>query len=839
MAGTLGTVIQIVGTVVGAYFNAPYLGSLLGGLIGGAVDPTVSEGPKLGDLNVRASTYGKNIPIIYGRENRVGGNIIWSRKIREQENKDRDFLGGTESITYTYSASFALALGQGTMRNIEAIYANGKKLWTRQGTIDNLFGHANSQGEKAALCADPGSNIFERATCVQFQDSLDYLLSRDSDSEEMPDFTPWILSHHVALSSEGYGVLPTDDNRRATFFSGGEFEQLEWFPGTDDQPVSTIIPAPTPAYRGTAYLVFKNLQLGRFGNQIPTIEVVVSGLRGDTVADVIADICERAGASLDEAVPRGALAQFPVRGYAIGNARNAFSAIAPLMRVYPFDACDHAGTVRFTPRRRSPYATIMQEEMGARQSNDDRQPVFPIERIPNYELPSEASVSYVDPSNGYQAGTQVATRVEGNSQSKLNESLPLTMSPDEARSIAERMLWEGWLSREQVKPVRVSEKYDWLQPGDVFAVPVPGDSYTAYRILDTERGDNGIIEWSVMREDRLAYDGNLPGGEPFTFEQDEPFYGPTIAALFNAPMLNSGDDDTGFPFALDSESAQWSNATLYRSIDETETWQQAAKTSQRDSISRAVSMLPAGPTDIWDRINVLTLELLFPHDPPQTVTEAALLADPLLNLLWLGAPDGSDGELIQFATVTQTSDDQYELSDLLRGRRATEHYVGLHAADDLAVLIPQKFLNSLDYGQNDWNLERFYMPISVGQQMDTGLPFIFVATGERLRPRSPVHVAGSRDGSSNLSLTWIRRNRMFPPPMGYGAVPLGEASEAYEVDILSGVTVVRTISVTSQAATYSAANQTTDGFTPGDPISGNVYQISATRGRGHPAAFTV
>ncbi|MCP4034871.1 MAG: hypothetical protein GY734_26980, partial [Herbaspirillum sp.] len=70
-------------------------------------------------------------------------------------------------------------------------------------------------------------------------------------------------------------------------------------------------------------------------------------------------------------------------------------------------------------------------------------------------------------------------------------------------------------------------------------------------------------------------------------------------------------------------------------------------------------------------------------------------------------------------------------------------------------------------------------------------------------------------------------------------VPTGEDTEAYEVDIMDGSTVKRTISIASETASYSAADQTTDGFTPGDVITVNIYQLSAVVGRGFVGVATV
>ena len=51
--------------------------------------------------------------------------------------------------------------------------------------------------------------------------------------------------------------------------------------------------------------------------------------------------------------------------------------------------------------------------------------------------------------------------------------------------------------------------------------------------------------------------------------------------------------------------------------------------------------------------------------------------------------------------------------------------------------------------------------------------------------------------------------------------------------------VVRTVATTTATVTYSAADQTSDGITPGDPVDVRIYQISATVGRGYPLEDTL
>ena len=71
------------------------------------------------------------------------------------------------------------------------------------------------------------------------------------------------------------------------------------------------------------------------------------------------------------------------------------------------------------------------------------------------------------------------------------------------------------------------------------------------------------------------------------------------------------------------------------------------------------------------------------------------------------------------------------------------------------------------------------------------------------------------------------------------SVPLNEESEAYEVDVLSGSTVVRTLSADTPSVLYAAADEIADFGAPQASLAVRVYQMSATVGRGFPASATL
>jgi hypothetical protein len=96
-----------------------------------------------------------------------------------------------------------------------------------------------------------------------------------------------------------------------------------------------------------------------------------------------------------------------------------------------------------------------------------------------------------------------------------------------------------------------------------------------------------------------------------------------------------------------------------------------------------------------------------------------------------------------------------------------------------------------------------------------------------------VHLRATR-AAEGVTLTWIRRTRVNGDSWS-GEVPLGEQSEAYEVDILDGMDVVRTLSASQPSVLYAAADELADFGAPQSSLSVRVVQLSATVGRGFAA----
>jgi hypothetical protein len=99
-----------------------------------------------------------------------------------------------------------------------------------------------------------------------------------------------------------------------------------------------------------------------------------------------------------------------------------------------------------------------------------------------------------------------------------------------------------------------------------------------------------------------------------------------------------------------------------------------------------------------------------------------------------------------------------------------------------------------------------------------------------LMPLAPVHLKARRD-ASGVTLSWTRRTRRGGDSWG-AEVPLGEERESYEIDVMAGTSVVRTLTADGPSALYAAADEIADFGATQPSVSIAVYQTSTTIGRG-------
>jgi hypothetical protein len=352
----------------------------------------------------------------------------------------------------------------------------------------------------------------------------------------------------------------------------------------------------------------------------------------------------------------------------------------------------------------------------------------------------------------------------------------------------------------------------------------------AHLLRITEVGERGTRDIEARGLDPDVY-ASAPGGARGQGGSVAVIVGQPFVVFLDLPLLR-GDEPPAAGYVAAAHSPWPGPIAIYRSPT-TSGFQLAALAQACAVTGVTLDPLPAGATSRFDRATSVRVKL--DSGALASVTELALLGGA--NLAAVRNEDG-EWEVLQFLTAALTAPATYTLTGFLRGQAGTEHAMRSAVASGARFVLLDGAPARIDLTEDEIGLAYNWKcgPAS----RDIGSPNYADAThafaGEGLRPLSPVHVRGSRNGAGDLDVAWVRRTRAGGDSWDSIEVPLGEADERYEIDVLDGSDVVRTLTAASPAATYTAAEQTTDFGAPQSSIALRICQLSATRGRGTPRA---
>lgn len=545
------------------------------------------------------------------------------------------------------------------------------------------------------------------------------------------------------------------------------------------------------------------------------------GLSG--LAAIVRDICLRAGLD-DAAIDVTGLNEL-VDGYAIVNQTSARDAIEQLMQGFMFDAAESGDVLSFQQRGAAPAVAITEAEL-LPVENKARRDTLSITRVQELELPKRVEVLYLNRIREYQTGAQHSKRGFASTDDVETLSLPIAMVDQQAKNIADIRLYTRWLERTQFT-FELPLKYAYLEPADVISVTTDSAAHII-RLTAVDYAKPGALRVKGVAEDVSVYDFYSAPGEASSGTVSVPVPPATRLEILDLPMLPG--DDANSPvlrFVATGEGVNWRGGVIYRSDDGGSAYNLLTSVAA-GVVGNAEGVLGDGVTHLFDEENEITVTLM--SGELSGVSELALLNGA--NAALIG------DEIIQFQNAELLSAYKYKLSKLLRGRLGTEHATGSHAIGDRFVLLSGGLVTTYP-GFGAIGITKTYKPVSVGSTLATSAAVEFTYSAHCLKPFAPVHVSGSRDVSDNLTIAWVRRARVQGEWRDYADAPLAEESEAYEIDILDGADVVRTLTATSASTTYSAAEQTLDFGSPQSSVDVRIHQLSAIVGRGTAAEATI
>ncbi len=535
-----------------------------------------------------------------------------------------------------------------------------------------------------------------------------------------------------------------------------------------------------------------------------------------SLAALVRHLCQRAGmpeTRIDVSGFWGA-----VEGYAIGALESPRASITTLSRHFGFDAVETEGMIRFVMRGRAAVANVTHDDLVAAREGD----VPELTRAQETELPQALKWQVARADEDYDAALVGARRITVDTTRIASESFPMAVPPEEAERRCRRALMEAWTGREsaafRLPPSRIA-----LDLADVVTLAHDGRQVPLRLVSIADAEARGI---EAVRQDREAHD--LPPGSPRPSSLSKAVvFGAPEAVLLDLPQLTE-DQAAHRPFAV-AHAIPWpGEMAVFRS---------------RARIGTLVSDFFAGPTSRFDLGNTLVIELL--TGTLESVTDLTLFGGA--SALAIEAASGV-WEIVQAGTADLIAPGRYRLTRLLRGQRGTEAAMANPAPAGARVVVLDDALASLPIAEADLGLPWNWRvgPASRSVSDETYVAQSFTPVGIGLRPFSVAHVEQPwrrPRAPGDLTIRWTRRSRALAADNWGGLeVPLTEELEAYEVEILDGITVKQVLSTTTTSAVYTAAQQTVDWgapLAPGDTLDIRIFQLSALVGRGAPETVTL
>lgn len=534
-----------------------------------------------------------------------------------------------------------------------------------------------------------------------------------------------------------------------------------------------------------------------------------------TLGSIVDDLSQRAGLPAS-ALNTAALTE-PVHGFVMSQRSEARSSVEMLLSAFLADGVESDWALLFRHRALAPVATLTADDLAAHEPGATLPDVLTPARLDDQQLPIRVDITYADPARDYQDTVQHARRFQAGQRARSQREVrtPVLLTADQAKQLAEQSLTEAWVSR---TTYRLTLPYRWstLDPGDVLAVEALGQSQLM-RVQQIQHGANGILDCTAVAYDAHTYTASMSVGvvADASTAQQIVFLAPTELVLIDTHLLRDVDEGPGYYLAMGGQGGgQWPGATAFSSIDGS-AWRMEETITHAMSYGRSLTTLGEGTPYVFDTGHTVDVRLV-----SGSLSSASEL--DVIN----GANAGLLGEeLLQWCTATPLDATTWRLSHLLRGRRGTEWAIPDHAEGERFVVLTPTTIRREDMSLSEVGTTRLYRAVTNNTDLlqTSTQPFKNTALG--LKPYSPAHVHITTEAGLPV-LAWERRTRLGGQWVNGRDVPLGEAEEKYEVDVVVDGVVVSTLSSEVPHVAYT-------------PTPGGVWQIyqMGQLGRGWPATY--
>ncbi len=537
-----------------------------------------------------------------------------------------------------------------------------------------------------------------------------------------------------------------------------------------------------------------------------------------TLADVVAEICARAGlCGIDVSGLVGV-----VRGYAVDAVSDARAMLQPLMLSHGFDAVERDGVLRFVMRGDAAVFSLRADDIVA-EGETDGQAEFT--RAAQAEQSGRVRLRFTEADADHEAVAEEAVLPDEATHAVAGSEMPLSMTRAEGRAVAERWLSEARLARDGMR-VSLPPSRQEIGAGDLIALEGQSGLWRVDRLEQAEFQSAEAVRVDPALYRRRIVQEPLPRARAFVAPV------PVVAHFLDLPLIR-GDEAAHAPH-LAVSGDPWPGRVAVYGADADEGYALEQVQAARATMGRTLTPLRRAPSDRWDDGDALEVRML--AGSLESRTRGAVLNGA--NIAAIG--DGSHGnwEVFQFAEAELVETDTYWLRGRLRGMAGSDGVMPDVWPEGSWVVLLDGAVGQIDLPPSLRRVARHYRigPARRPLSDPTYQHRVEAFDGNGLRPLSPCHVRAEPVGGG-VALRWVRRGRIDADGWDAPEIPLGEAGEAYAVRVFAGQGLLREAVTEGPEWTYGAAEIAADGGAGLRRVE--VAQVSSSYGAGPAAAITI
>lgn len=549
---------------------------------------------------------------------------------------------------------------------------------------------------------------------------------------------------------------------------------------------------------------------------------------------VVKDQFERAGLN-ESQFDVSEISSIEIDGYMVGSRSSARANIEPLCNAYFFDVIESDGKLKTRIRGRDVVANITKDDLIIEnESSGESRSAFTFKQIQETSIPKEVQVAHINIDSDYAVGMQYARRIDTASTDISTLSVPILLTNDVAKRIAETTLYNVNLERETIT-FSTNLNYIYLEPSDVITVQDNHDNIHTVRIISKTEGDNYQIQFEAVRDQRSAYIRNDAGAKPSDQKPQIIKYIEDVEILpMNLPIIIESQQDQAVYYIAASAKTNgiWNGSVTYKSLNnQSFSMMSDATFSSNMNTVWGICQNNLLSSDCFDFDNRSKLTVNLRNKKAELYSKTfEEINESRLNFALIG------NEVVQFANAKQIDDGVYEISGFIRGIGGTEVNANSHETAEKFILLEMSKINTILDNLGSINSEFYLAGLSIGKgSLLNADKKVFSTNGLTIKPLAPYSFE-KKLNNGDFYLNWFRRARINAGLINNIEVPLDESSESYIVEIYSDSdysTFVNEYNVNNVSNfTYTTSMQNSDFGSIQNSIYVKIYQISSRIGKG-------